>query len=141
MSPTILSELKQGVAVLSASKHKPAAAAFLDYIFSAEGAAVLKDMVSAYRQANDRSGTHAYAAVGHHGVGDPASHRRSAGILACLFALAREVPGGSDGRAADRGSSRPYWDFMFWLRWAFSPLGRWYQSLTGHTLPLPLTGW
>ena len=35
-------ELQQGVAVLSASKHKPAAKAFLDYVTSAEGAAVLQ---------------------------------------------------------------------------------------------------
>ena len=36
-------ELQQGVAVLSASKHKPAAKAFLDYVLSAEGAAVLAE--------------------------------------------------------------------------------------------------
>ena len=35
-------ELQQGVAVLSASKHKPAAKAFLDYVLSAEGTAVLE---------------------------------------------------------------------------------------------------
>jgi molybdate transport system substrate-binding protein len=35
-------ELQQGVAVLSASKHKPAAMAFLDYVLSAEGATVLE---------------------------------------------------------------------------------------------------
>ena len=35
-------ELRQGVAVLSASKHKPAAKAFLDYVLSAEGTAVLE---------------------------------------------------------------------------------------------------
>jgi ABC-type molybdate transport system substrate-binding protein len=35
-------ELQQGVAVLSASKHKPAAKAFLDYVLSAEGATVLE---------------------------------------------------------------------------------------------------
>jgi len=36
-------ELQQGVAVLSASKHKAAAKAFLDYVLSAEGAAVLAE--------------------------------------------------------------------------------------------------
>jgi molybdate transport system substrate-binding protein len=35
-------ELQQGVALLSASKRKPAAKAFLDYLLSAEGAAVLE---------------------------------------------------------------------------------------------------
>src|ERR1039458_836770 len=35
-------ELQQGVALLSASKHKPAAKAFADYLLSAEGAAVLE---------------------------------------------------------------------------------------------------
>jgi molybdate transport system substrate-binding protein len=35
-------ELQQGVAILSASKHKPAAKAFLDYVVSAEGASVLE---------------------------------------------------------------------------------------------------
>jgi molybdate transport system substrate-binding protein len=35
-------ELQQGVAVLSSSKHKPAAQAFLDYVLSADGAAVLE---------------------------------------------------------------------------------------------------
>ena len=35
-------ELQQGVAVLSASKHKPAAKAFLDYVLSAEGETVLE---------------------------------------------------------------------------------------------------
>jgi molybdate transport system substrate-binding protein len=35
-------ELQQGVALLSASKHKSAAKAFVDYLLSAEGAAVLE---------------------------------------------------------------------------------------------------
>jgi molybdate transport system substrate-binding protein len=35
-------ELQQGVAILSASKHKAAAKAFLDYVVSAEGAYVLE---------------------------------------------------------------------------------------------------
>jgi molybdate transport system substrate-binding protein len=35
-------ELQQGVALLSASKRKPAAKAFVDYLLSAEGAAVLE---------------------------------------------------------------------------------------------------
>ena len=35
-------ELQQGVVLLSASKHKPAAKAFLEYLFSAEGTAVLE---------------------------------------------------------------------------------------------------
>jgi molybdate transport system substrate-binding protein len=35
-------ELQQGVALLSASKHKPAARAFVDYVTSAEGTAVLE---------------------------------------------------------------------------------------------------
>ena len=35
-------ELQQGVAVLSTSKHQPAAKAFLDYVTSAEGTAVLE---------------------------------------------------------------------------------------------------
>jgi molybdate transport system substrate-binding protein len=34
-------ELQQGVALLAASKHKPAAKAFVEYVLSAEGAAVL----------------------------------------------------------------------------------------------------
>ena len=34
-------ELQQGIALLSASKHKPAAEAFVEYVLSAEGAAVL----------------------------------------------------------------------------------------------------
>jgi ABC-type molybdate transport system substrate-binding protein len=34
-------ELQQGVALLSASKHKPAAQAFVEYVLSAEGSAVL----------------------------------------------------------------------------------------------------
>ena len=41
-------ELQQAVAVLSASKHKAAAKAFLDYVTSAEGAAVLEHTVFAY---------------------------------------------------------------------------------------------
>ena len=35
-------EMMQGVAILSSSKHKSAAQAFIDYISSAEGAAVLQ---------------------------------------------------------------------------------------------------
>jgi ABC-type molybdate transport system substrate-binding protein len=35
-------ELQQGIALLSASKHKPAAEAFVEYVLSAEGAAVLE---------------------------------------------------------------------------------------------------
>jgi ABC-type molybdate transport system substrate-binding protein len=35
-------ELQQGVALLAASKHKPAAKVFVEYVTSAEGTAVLE---------------------------------------------------------------------------------------------------
>ncbi len=42
LPPDSYPELQQGVALLAASRHKPAAKAFLEYVFSAEGAAVLE---------------------------------------------------------------------------------------------------
>lgn len=42
LPPDSYPELQQAVALLSASKHKAAAKAFLDYVISAEGAAVLE---------------------------------------------------------------------------------------------------
>src|SRR5664280_73910 len=100
----------------------------------------LSSTVSAYLQANDHPGTHAYAAAGHHGVSHPARHRHSAGLLVGVFAPPLEIPGRSDCLVAIVLPPTVLGFYVLVAVGPFTPLGRWYQALTGHSLAFTFEG-